>query len=64
MSSEYEYDRTFAAWHLALFGAERIGTAHTRNIVEHPAATLRYIIDPVAQADYESLVSGRHVDIC
>ena len=32
---------------VALFGAGRIGDVHARNIVDHPATTLTYVVDPV-----------------
>ena len=32
---------------VALFGAGRIGSVHARNIVDHPATTLTYVVDPV-----------------
>lgn len=32
------------------FGAGRIGAIHAANIAAHPAAQLRYIVDPVAEA--------------
>ena len=35
---------------VALFGAGRIGAIHAASVAAHPALTLRYVIDPAAQA--------------
>jgi myo-inositol 2-dehydrogenase/D-chiro-inositol 1-dehydrogenase len=35
---------------LAIFGAGRIGNIHARNAAAHPGLTLKYVVDPVAEA--------------
>jgi myo-inositol 2-dehydrogenase/D-chiro-inositol 1-dehydrogenase len=35
---------------VALFGAGRIGAIHAANVAAHPALTLKYIVDPAAEA--------------
>ena len=37
-------------FNIALFGAGRIGNVHGRSITEHPESTVKYIIDPFAEA--------------
>jgi myo-inositol 2-dehydrogenase / D-chiro-inositol 1-dehydrogenase len=35
---------------VALFGAGRIGAIHAANVAEHPGLSLKYVVDPVAEA--------------
>ena len=44
---------TKSPFQIALLGAGRIGRIHARSIAEHPQTTLKYVVDPVAQAAAE-----------
>jgi hypothetical protein len=35
---------------VALFGAGRIGAIHAANVAAHPGLSLKYVVDPVAEA--------------